>query len=165
MSTEQELSGIKITRQKIENQYVFLPNPVGKVELTVAQNVTSKHRVLDDQGREKYIVNLKAIAPDQIEELINKFSEGDEIPIEELNGLTLTHSVWINDGQEPEHLPMKGEKVDCSVDYVQNREGQAVLRITNMVQRPVAQAEKVSFEKLFSKYGINAEEETVQTTA
>lgn len=164
MNTEgRELSGLKISKSKIENEYLFIDSPKSKVSLAVAQNVSEKHKVTDDQGREKYIVNFKAIADDQIGEVLDKFANSDEIPVEELNGLTLTGSIWVNDGQAPQ-LPMRGEKVDCIIDYVKDRQGDQVLRVTNLALKAPEQASKVSFEQLFQKYGVVSDEETVQQT-
>jgi len=67
----------------------------------------------------KYIVNLKAIAKQNVGKFLGLFEESDEIAYEQLNGLTMTANIPVT-GRE--NVPMKNQQVKINVDYVSNRD-------------------------------------------
>lgn len=117
----------------------------GKYELEVASNVTEKNLVDN-----RYIVNFKAIAADKLPQLKEAFSFFTEIPIDQTNGLFLTGNIWVNDGQAVQ-TPMKGEVVDVTIDHVEDREGQSVLRVTNIKLKPAVKAAKLDLASFFEE--------------
>lgn len=138
--------------------YVLIEKP-GKYELESSSNVTDKNLVTDESGRSRYIAGFKAIASDKLDQIKAVFAGKDEVSIEQTNGLFLTANIWANEGQVAD-LPMKGEKVDVTVDYVEAREGGQVLRITNVKRKPAQVASKLDL----STFGIEIVEAISSTT-
>lgn len=124
-------------------------NEPGKYKLQVTNNVTDKNLVVSEKGRESYIVSVKAIAPDKMEQLKQVFAESEEVAIEQTNGLFLTANIWKN-GEEVPALPMKGEEVEVTVGFVPSRDSEEVLRITNIRVLSAKTAKKLSLESLFA---------------
>lgn len=123
------------------------PTQPGKYEFEVLSNVTERNQYESESGRIAYIVNLKAIAPDKTAQLIETFRGKSEVAIEETQGLFLTASIWKNGDQTPA-LPMKGEIVTATVGFVPNRDGEEVLRVTNIMVKAATSAPKFSLEQL-----------------
>lgn len=144
-------SDIKFKRSSLAN-YREIKAP-GTYELEVSNNVSEKNIFTDEEtGRQRYIVGVRAIASDKMPQVRATFLENEEVPIEETNGLFLTGSIWKNAGETPA-LPMKGEKIKATVDYVSPREaaeGEVVLRITNIQVQAAKTANKLSLEALFA---------------
>jgi uncharacterized protein YnzC (UPF0291/DUF896 family) len=121
----------------------------GKYKVQVLNNVTDKNLVESASGRQSYITSLKAIFPDKLEQLKQVFAESEEVAIEQTNGLFATGNIWKNSDETPA-LPMKGEEVEVTVGYVPNRDGEEVLRVTNMRVLGAKVAKKLSLEGLFA---------------
>ena len=138
--------------------YKVIKDPMSKVELTVTSQVDERHRVPTENGH-SYIVNLKAIAKDKLDDVLALFKENDEVPIAETNGLFLTGNIWHNEGSPAPELPMKGEKILANIDYVENREGEEVLRVTTMAIRAAATASQFDFDALFNEAADEVENE------
>jgi len=104
-----------------------------------------------DQSNPRYIVNVKAILKEDIPAIREVLKGKDYVNAQEMRDFFLTGTIWVNDdGVQPE-IPMKGELVDCAVDYVPNREGEEVLRITSMNVLPAVKAPKVDLDALFGE--------------
>lgn len=129
----------------------------GKYELEVLSNVTEGNLVADADGSNpRYIANLKAIAADKLPQLKQVFADKQEVPIEETNGLFLTANIWKREGRAAD-LPMKGEKVEVTVDYVESREQEKVLRVTNIKRKPAIAPAKLDLASFFSPVTQSAE--------
>jgi len=121
----------------------------GKYAVQVLSNVSDANLYTDEvTGKQRYIVNLRAIAEDKKAEVFETFKDVEEVAIEDTNGLFLTASIWKNSPEHQPALPMKNEFVDVTVDYVADREGVQVLRITNMQVKAAKVAAKFSFDPL-----------------
>jgi hypothetical protein len=122
----------------------------GKYELEVLSNVTEGNLVADADGQNpRYIANLKAVAADKLPQLKQVFADKQEVPIEETNGLFLTANIWQREGRAAD-LPMKGEKVEVTIDYVESREQEKVLRVTNIKRKPAVAAPKLDLASFFA---------------
>lgn len=121
----------------------------GKYKVQVLNNVTDRNLVESASGRQSYIVSLKAIFPDKLEQLKQVFAESEEVAIEQTNGLFATGNIWKNSDETPA-LPMKGEEIEATVAYVPSRDGEEVLRVTNMRVLGAKVAKKLSLEGLFA---------------
>lgn len=122
----------------------------GKYEVQVQTNVTEANLVSDEDGsKPRYIATLKAIAKDKLEQLRQTFAEAEEVDIEQTNGLFMTANIWVKEGVSPD-LPMKGETVEVTVDEVPSREGEAVLRVTNIKRKPAEVAKKLDLANFFA---------------
>ncbi len=143
---------LKVYKKEWLKGLKIIDRPHGKIELTVANNVTEKNRInATEPGKsDKYIVTFKAIATDQKERLYSLFKERNEVPFEELDGLFLTASIWCDGGVDPQ-LPMKGEAMFASIDFVDNKEKTAkLLRITNTKVKPAEHTSEFDFDSFFA---------------
>lgn len=140
---------IKFKTANLAN-YTVITKP-GLYILESLSNVTESNLVADDDGKNpRYIANFKAIAADKLPQVKQVFDGKAEVDIEQTNGLFLSANVWKREGQTAD-LPMKGEKVECTVDLVSSREGdQVVLRITNIKRRPASVGEKIDLVSFFA---------------
>jgi len=142
-----ESTGINFKRSSLAGfQQITEP---GKYKLQVLNNVTDKNLVQSESGRQSYIVSFKAISADKLEQVKQVFAESEEVAIEQTNGLFLTGNIWKNSDETPA-LPMKGEEVEATIAYVPSRDGEEVLRVTNMRVLGAKTAPKLSLEGLFA---------------
>lgn len=146
---ENKLSGIMLTAAALAGYAVI--TKADKYELVVASTPTEKNLVKREGGFETYIVNLKAIAEDKLEQLSQLFNGRNEVPIEEAQGLFMTANIINREGVR---LPIKGEKVTCIVDWVNGKDfaetAQQVLRVSAppLVKQSVTPA-KLDVTKFF----------------
>ncbi len=146
-------------------KYDIIDREMNKVELEVTSSVSEKNLIPEKTENGKtipahYIVNLKAIAADKVPDLkalLEKHAGKAEFPIEETKGLFLTGTLFAN--AKSLELPIKNEKVVCSIGTVEDREGNEVLRVTSMNVRPAAKATKLlaGFEDLFATVSTGTE--------
>lgn len=144
------MSRIVAFKRKWLKDVAVIREPMSKVELEVTSNVTERHRInATEPGKsDKYIVNLKAVPADKYDDLVALLKDREEVPIEETNGMFLTGSIFVNDGEKP-YLPMKGEKLLCNIGYVEDRGENQVLRVTNTHPQPARTAPKFDFAGAF----------------
>jgi len=119
---------------------------------------TDPHFYEDDNGG-RYIINFAAMTGQQATELQSFFTSNPNPTSDDLtdalNASQLTFSIWVNsETGEVGWKPSKGEIVKISLDYVQNREGDSVLRIKSCAPLPVSTART---------FTLNAAEETPQS--
>jgi hypothetical protein len=135
-------------RQWLAN-YAIIDGP-GKYSLPV----TSKPQLFIPDPSEgtnpRYIVNVKAILKEDIPAIKEMLAGREYIEADELRPYFLTGTIWVNDEGPAPELPMKGELVDCAFDYVPNRDGEEVLRITSMNVLPAQKAPKVDLDAMFA---------------
>lgn len=137
-------SGIIFKREQLGNYSPI--NEPGTYELEVAGNVTEKNLFTDESGS-RYIVNLKAIAKDKLQQVKETFKEHESLPIEQTAGLFMTGSIWKNGAIT---LPMRGEKVKVTVAFVPSRDGEEVLRVTNILVQPAKTAARLNVASFFA---------------
>lgn len=139
---------IKFRRTALTN-FVVIDKP-GKYLLPTYSNVTDRNLVANEDGSApRYIATFKAIAVDKVAQVKETFAAAEEVEIELTNGLFMTGNIWVKDGERPT-LPMKGEMAECVVDYVTSREGEQVLRITNVRPAEAKTAEKINILSFFA---------------
>jgi len=144
--------------------YATITSP-GRYELQVANNVSDSNLVSDEEGKsERYIVNLRAIAQDKLEQVKAVFAGKEEVEIDQTNGLFMTANIW-KQKDKPANLPMKGEIVDVTVDFVESREGEQVLRITNIQRKAAQKAARLDVLHFFAAEEVAASVETGATLA
>ncbi len=142
-----ENQGFQIKTTKL-NGYAT-PSAPGTYELEVANNVTENNQYTDASGT-RYIVNLKAIAPDKLQQVKEAFKGKESISSEEANGLFMTGSIWKAEGKSSV-LPMRGEIVKATLAFVPSRDGEEVLRVTNISVQPAKQAARLDVAKFFAE--------------
>lgn len=130
-------------------EFPIINSPVDKIVLEVLHSVTEKNLIVRENGRASYVISLKAIAEDKLPLLIEKFTDivknNQEALWEDTNGFFMTVNAWINDGERPS-LPMKGEKINCSINWVDNQDKTSkVLRVIAYSLNPAVQP-KLKFD-------------------
>jgi hypothetical protein len=68
-----------------------------------------------------------------------------ETDLGNLNGLTASANIIINEGQNPD-VPMKNQDVKINVDWVTNKAGEKLLAVTSILVPPTAKASAFSFD-------------------
>lgn len=118
----------------------------GKYLLDTFSTVTDANFIAGEDGKsDKHILTVRAIAKDKLAQVAEVFKGKQEVEIEETNGLFMTASIW----RGP--LPMKGEKVECVVDYVDNADKtDRVLRVTGIRVIAAQVAESLNLESILS---------------
>lgn len=129
-------------------QYKVIRKP-GKGTLICATSTSERNRVVNENGRESYIVSFKAIAADKLPALIDVFKDSEEVEIEKTNGLFMSGNIWVNQGSH-KPLPMKGEEVEVMIDLVPSRDGGPVLRIRDMRVQEAEEFENLNIAALLS---------------
>lgn len=106
------------------------------------------HKIFDEAlGKYKYIVNLKAVAKHKIDEVIALFDGKEDVELSELNGLTMSTSIIMNEPTDVINVPMNNENVKVTADFRPSRKGEEILVITAIkVEEPVL-AQGFNFEK------------------
>jgi hypothetical protein len=107
----------------------------------------SFNKILDTNlGKEKYIVNLKAIIGKENADKVRELYKGsDETDLGNLNGLTASANIIINEGKNPD-VPMKNQNVRINVEYIVTKEGKKMLAVTSILVPPAASASAFSFD-------------------
>lgn len=150
-----KLSGIMFTKAMLAT-FILLSKP-GKYLAKVFNNVTENALVSDEDGQNpRYIINLRAIAPDQLAQLKEIFKGKEEVPIEETNGLFLTCNAWIRKDSTGDYtvmpaLPVKGEEIEVVIEEVLNRDQEPVWRVVNHRVSAAVRAEKLDIINLFEE--------------
>lgn len=108
------------------------------------------------EGNPRFICNLKGILKSNLPQLA-KVATGEHIRYEDLKGLFLNGSIWVNQetGVAPA-LPHNKSFVDVRVDFVRNQDDtEDVLRITDIYVKEPVEAETLDLSVL----SIMAEQE------
>jgi len=107
----------------------------------------SFNKILDENlGKEKYIVNLKAIiGKENADKVRGLFKDQESVDLGELNGLTASANIIINEGKNPD-VPMKNQDVRINVEYITTKDGKRMLAVTSILVPPAASASAFSFD-------------------
>jgi len=115
--------------------------PLLKNEDKVALKCTSESTFIkgEDNQPDRHLVNFFATTPDKIERaktvLAELDAEGAEDYQDVANAAGLSYGIPVpQNGGEP-FVPEKKETVDAELSYVENQEGELVLRITSINKR------------------------------
>ena len=99
-------------------RYQLLNKP-GTYIVSVAYTVTDKNYILDEYPR--YLIPLRVITGEGIEKILDILDKGTKrVPFTRVRDCFLTGALWDNDEIEYD-LPIKGEHVKATFDYVENR--------------------------------------------
>ena len=93
-------------------QYQIIDGPESKIELEV---VREPNFHVPEDGNPRYIVNLKAIRRTDLGKVVELLRGKEYVRAEEIKPFLLTGTIW--DGENVT-LPMKGEFVNCNIDWV-----------------------------------------------
>lgn len=122
-------------RQEAENIIASLAmiSTPGKKKLRVSHAPVFYEGEEHEPGR--YLIGFTATTPDKRKRAKQAVKDtGDYQLAANVARLSFGQTVkW--DGSAPDFLPSKGEYVDAEVDYVEDREGNQVLRITSINKR------------------------------
>lgn len=129
--------------------YAIIDGP-GKYEVTTTSNPNLYDPAeYGEEGNPRYIVNVKAVLREDLAKVAELLHGKEFVKADDLNDVFMNGNIWVNDGVVPE-LPMKRENITVTIDYVTNREGEEVLRITGIQVQPVKKAPKIDLDALFA---------------
>ena len=135
-------TAMPLSKKSFLSNYSLIPGP-GKYLVQASKS----NEVFDAAlGKNKYIVNLKAISSANTGKVQSLFAGKESIDITELNGLTMAHNIIINNGNED--VPANGEMVEVQFGYVITKAGEEKLVPTFMKVQKAAKA--ASFANLLS---------------
>lgn len=127
-------NNIQISKSSFLANYSMISGP-GKYEVKAG----ASNLIFDENlAKEKYIVNLKAIRASDAPKVKTLFAGKDSIDITLLNGLTLSHNIIVNSGNES--IPASGEVVEVQFDEVTTKAGEVKLAATFMKVKKATKA-------------------------
>ena len=131
---------------RLLSNYQLVTKP-GTYYVSTAYTVTEANLILDDFPR--YIVPLRALTGDGLSELVELLGSQPSIPFTDIRHVFLSGALWYteNDLYEEKDLPVKGEKVLATFDFVE-REGAKRLLCTHIELLPREELDYVDVDQL-----------------
>lgn len=109
-----------IFHSNLLTNYQVLDRP-GTFIVTVAYDVTSANYYTRD-GFPRYIVPLRVLTAENLIKVMNVLNDEPNVPFKEVKGYFLSGALFDNDGTyDTTTLPVKGEKVVATFDYVDGK--------------------------------------------
>ena len=107
-----------IFHTKLLSNYQLVTKP-GTYYVSTAYTVTDGNLILDEFPR--YIVPFRALTSEGLLELMNIVGDNTSIPFSDVRHLFLSGALWYNENDlyEEKDLPIKGEKVLATFDFVE----------------------------------------------
>lgn len=109
--------------------YSVIPGP-GTFKIKVSSTVKPEY-IYKEGSKARYIVNLRAATIEGFEKCLEIMDVDEYVPFIEVRGCFMTGAIWENDLDDLERLPIKGEEVIATFDYVED-----VLRCTALTLIP-----------------------------
>lgn len=81
-------------------------------------NTVRPEYIIEDGSKSRYIVNLRAATIESLEECLNILGTRQICSFHDVRDLFLSGTIWENDIDDLKRLPVKGEKVIVTFDYV-----------------------------------------------
>lgn len=164
VKTAEQLTGVKFKTSSLKTKKFIAISEPGVYELMCLSNVTDANKLAVEpedgetfQKFEKYIMNLNAFFPDQLEQILAGLRNEDgsvkeEIPVEHTKGWFASGNLLVNPRRPDMDLPMKGQFVKAAVDWVEvkSKPGVMVLRITNVQVIAAKKGKPVDLEAFFA---------------
>jgi len=118
-----------------------LVNEPGTYYVSVAYTIKPEYVIGVDNPR--YIVPLKAVTPKNLEELISRFEDDEEmVQFDDVKKYFMSGVLWLEKVSD-DMLPVRGEKVLATFDYVDD-----VLRCTNIELLPRYELDYINLNKI-----------------
>ncbi len=100
-------------------RYQLLTRP-GTHVVQVGYTVTDKNYIVDDHPR--YLVPLRVVTGEGLGQILDILDKGaKKVPFIKVRDCFLTGALWDNDEIDEDLLPIKGEKVLATFDYVEDK--------------------------------------------
>lgn len=118
--------------------------------------VTSEPQLYDpakfgEEGNPRYIINVKAVLQSSLPKIKQILKGKEKVKADMVNEVFMNGTIWMNeDGTTSQPVPHKRQRVEVAVDFVENRDGEQVLRITDVFGAPVKKATKIDLDALFA---------------
>jgi hypothetical protein len=111
---------------KLLSNYHLVANP-GTYYVSTAYTITGDNLFIDEHSR--YIVPLRALTSEGLSELISneELMSGKNIPFKDVRHLFLSGAVWDTDTFDVSDLPIKGERLLATFDFVDTVRGRRLL--------------------------------------
>ena len=98
------------------NHYSIVKEP-GTYVVKCANTVRPQY-LIEDGSKSRYIVNLRAATIENLEECLDILGKRQICSFHDVRDLFLSGTIWENDLDDLKRLPVKGEKVIVTFDYV-----------------------------------------------
>lgn len=102
-----------------------------------------------EEGNPRFIVNLRCILASDLPKVRELFKGKDFVKADALKGIFMNGNVWVNEGSTP-NVPHRKQHVEIIVDYVEDREGNQVLRVTDIFPAAAKSAKKINLDAMFA---------------
>jgi hypothetical protein len=112
---------------KLLSHYQYVSKP-GTYYVSTAYTVNDNHLFMGDE-HPRYIVPLRAITGDGLAFIIQALKEeaSGEVPFSIIRHCFLSGAIFLKDDFDEKTLPVKGEKLLATFDYVEREEGNRLL--------------------------------------
>lgn len=139
--------GEPVFHSKLLSHYQLVTKP-GTYYVSTAYSVNDNHLFMGDDYP-RYIVPLRAITGDGLNSIITALSKvaNDSVPFFEIRHLFLSGAIFLREDFDEKTLPMKGEKLLATFDYVEREEGKRLL-CTGIELLPREELDYVDIDKL-----------------
>lgn len=122
------MSGAILKKEHLRNYKVI--NKPGTFMVKVANTVKPEY-LYEDGSKSRFIVNLRCATLDGFEECLQLMGTNETVPFERVNKCFMSGALWESDIEDITVLPIKGEEVIATFDYVDE-----ILRCTALTLVP-----------------------------
>lgn len=132
---------------KLLSHYQLVTKP-GTYYVSTGYSVNDKHLFLGDDYP-RYIVPLRAITGEGLNYIITALNEATDglVPFTTLRHCFLSGAIFLKDDFDEETLPVKGEKLLATFDYVEREEGKKLF-CTSIELLPREELDYVDIDQL-----------------
>ena len=132
---------------KLLSHYQLVTKP-GTYYVSTAYTVTDNNLFMGDEFP-RYIVPLRAITGDGLTVIVAALDQvaGGEVPFSNLRHCFLSGAIFLKDDFDEKDLPVKGEKLLATFDYVERDEGKKLL-CTSIELLPREELDYVDIDQL-----------------
>jgi len=120
----------------------------GVFKVKVAYDINDEHLFVNDEYP-RYIIPLKVIRAEDLPILVNILKKYDQVPYGTIKHYFVTAALFLNDGVDPKDLPVKGEEVLVTFEYVDER-----LMATHISLIPREELDYVNIEAMDTMYNL-----------
>jgi len=109
-------------------------------------------RYLTADNNPRYLVNLNVILKESVDKIINRIGSQEQVNFNFVKDLFISGAIFKDKISSIEELPIKGERVIATFDYIEN-----VMRCTHISTLPREQLKFVDLERLNKTQKLFAE--------
>jgi hypothetical protein len=108
----------KFSKKTLKN-YEIIKEP--GTHIVQVSNTVKPEYLIEDGSKSRYIINLRVGTIEGFKKCLEIFGDKEEIEIKEINNCFLSGVIWSNNLEDLNLLPVKGENVIASFDYLDDK--------------------------------------------